>query len=53
VEDLMKDPLKKKILSYVATVVDGPFILEKKNLTLCYRGSENQRVWYLDHERKK
>ena len=45
-EDLMKDPLKKKILSYVATVVDGPFILEKKDLTLKYRGSSNQRVWY-------
>ena len=46
VEDLMKDSLKKKILSYVSTVVDGPFILEKKDLTLKYRGSSNQRVWY-------
>ena len=52
-EDLLKDPLKKKILSYISTVVDGPFILEKKDLTLKYRGSKNQRVWYLDHESEK
>ncbi len=46
-EDLLQDPDKKKLLEYVDTLVDGPFIMELKNLNLKYRGSENQRVWYL------
>ncbi len=25
-------------------LVDGPFVLEKRNLALTFRGSENQRV---------
>jgi len=25
-------------------VVDGPFIMEKKNLSIKFRGSENQRI---------
>lgn len=32
------------IFDYVDVLVDGPFIQEKKNLSLAYRGSENQRV---------
>ena len=31
-------------LSYLDVVVDGPFILAKKNLSLRFRGSENQRI---------
>jgi anaerobic ribonucleoside-triphosphate reductase activating protein len=31
-------------LSYVDVLVDGPFIQEKKNLSLRFRGSENQRI---------
>lgn len=31
-------------LSYLDVLVDGPFILEKKNLSLRFRGSENQRL---------
>lgn len=33
-----------KILKCVDVLVDGPFIEEKKNLSLPYRGSENQRI---------
>ena len=33
-----------KILSYVDVMVDGPFILEQKDLTLKFRGSKNQRL---------
>lgn len=33
-----------KILELVDVVVDGPFILEKKDLTLHFRGSKNQRI---------
>ena len=32
------------ILSYVDVLVDGPFIEGKKNLSLRFRGSENQRI---------
>jgi len=31
-------------LSYLDVLVDGPFIMEKKNLGLRFRGSENQRI---------
>ena len=31
-------------LSYLDVLVDGPFIKEKKNLSLRFRGSENQRL---------
>lgn len=43
-EDLLKDPKKAKILEYIDTLVDGQFILSKKDLNLKYRGSSNQRV---------
>ncbi len=31
-------------LSYLDVLVDGPFVEEKKNLSLRFRGSENQRL---------
>lgn len=34
----------KEFLSYLDVLVDGPFIEEKKNLSLRFRGSENQRI---------
>lgn len=34
----------EEILSYLDVLVDGPFILAKKNLGLRFRGSENQRL---------
>ena len=33
-----------EFLSYIDVLVDGPFIEEKKNIQLAFRGSENQRV---------
>lgn len=36
----------KKILSYINVLIDGPFIEEKKDLTLDLRGSSNQRILY-------
>ena len=32
------------MLSYIDVLVDGPFIIEKKNIMLKFRGSTNQRV---------
>ncbi|MCR5791542.1 MAG: anaerobic ribonucleoside-triphosphate reductase activating protein [Lachnospiraceae bacterium] len=33
-----------KLLSYIDVLVDGPFVLEEKNIMLKFRGSNNQRV---------
>ena len=40
----MENPGVKRLLELADIIVDGPFILEEKNLTLTFRGSENQRV---------
>ena len=34
----------KEFISYLDVLVDGPFILEKKDLSLRFRGSSNQRI---------
>lgn len=39
-----KEPNTLRLLKLADIVVDGPFLLEQRNLTLPYRGSENQRV---------
>lgn len=36
--------ITKEYLSYLDVLVDGPFIEAKKNLSLRFRGSENQRL---------
>lgn len=36
--------IKETILPYVDVIVDGPFMLKKKNLLCRFRGSENQRL---------
>ncbi|NLM12323.1 MAG: anaerobic ribonucleoside-triphosphate reductase activating protein [Epulopiscium sp.] len=45
-EDILKknDPLWNKFLEEIDVLVDGPFILEKKDLNLLFRGSSNQRI---------
>lgn len=37
-------PETKELLSLIDVLVDGPFVEEKKNIKLRFRGSENQRV---------
>ena len=34
----------REYLGYLDVLVDGPFVEEKKNLSLRFRGSENQRI---------
>ena len=34
----------KEFLAYIDVLVDGPFVIEKKNLLLRFRGSQNQRI---------
>lgn len=43
-ENLIKTPIKKEILSFCDILVDGPFTLSKKDLTLPFRGSANQKI---------
>jgi anaerobic ribonucleoside-triphosphate reductase activating protein len=33
-----------EILQYVDVLVDGPFLLEEKDISLQFRGSRNQRI---------
>ncbi len=37
-------PYTKEFMSYLDILVDGPFIEEQKNLSLRFKGSENQRI---------
>ena len=41
----------EEMLSYCDILVDGPFVLEKKNISLKFRGSENQRIIQLSATR--
>ena len=34
----------EEILKYVDVLVDGPFLLEQKDISLAFRGSRNQRI---------
>ena len=48
-KDLVKDGRKHtqdtdELLSTIDVLVDGPFIEERKNIMLKFRGSDNQRV---------
>lgn len=43
-EDILNDANKMELLSFVDVLVDGKFELDKKDLTLKWKGSENQRI---------
>ena len=42
-----------EMLDILDVLIDGPFVWQKKNLRLMYRGSENQRVIDLKKTRKE
>lgn len=54
-EELLEqnDAAVMELLSYADTLIDGPFILEKKSLSLNFRGSSNQRILNLKESLKK
>ena len=39
-----KDPITDQCLAEINVLVDGRFVEQKKNPTLKFRGSENQRI---------
>lgn len=43
-DKLSSDPEKIKLLKLLDVLVEGPFILAKRDLSLRFRGSSNQRV---------
>ena len=43
-EEIMKKEYGKEILSLIDILVDGEFVKAKKDLTLKFRGSSNQRI---------
>jgi anaerobic ribonucleoside-triphosphate reductase activating protein len=43
-EDIIKDEKKRKILSVADVLIDGRFEIDKRDISLKYRGSSNQRV---------
>ena len=43
-EELKSYPDTKDIFKYIDVLVDGPFVLEKKDLSIPFRGSSNQRI---------
>ena len=47
-EQLAINEVHQNILRLVDVLVDGLFIMAKKDETLLYRGSSNQRIIYLD-----
>ena len=46
-EEIKKSPKMSVILPYIDALVDGRFMIEKRNTDLKFRGSENQRIVYL------
>lgn len=48
-EDIKENP----ILKYIDVMVDGPFILEQRDITLPFRGSANQRIIDVKESNKK
>lgn len=47
IEEIKEDPVKARMLDYLDTLVDGPFILEQRDTSLLFRGSPNQRIIHL------
>lgn len=46
-------PFTDKMLDLLDVLVDGPFMWQRKNISLVYRGSENQRLIDLKRTRKE
>lgn len=44
IEDLVKIPTTLSVLRFIDVLVDGPFVLEKRDITIPFRGSTNQRI---------
>ncbi|MBE6903766.1 MAG: anaerobic ribonucleoside-triphosphate reductase activating protein [Ruminococcaceae bacterium] len=43
-QEIIDDPVKKELLSFADTLIDGRFELENRSLCLKFKGSTNQRI---------
>ncbi len=51
---MMNDwPETRELISYIDVLVDGEFVIEKKDLSLPFKGSSNQRTILVDESLKK
>ena len=50
IEEIQADPHLAQMLPYIDTLIDGPFILELRDIELHWRGSSNQRIIHLTPE---
>lgn len=48
-EEIDKDKNMNNLLNKCNVLIDGPFILEQRDITLKFRGSANQRIWRKDN----
>ena len=48
-EQIPRDSDAWKFVEELDALIDGPFIMSQRDLTLKFRGSRNQRILYLDH----
>ena len=52
-EELLEDDTAKEVFNYIDFLVDGPFIESKKDLSLKFCGSSNQRIIDVKTELKR
>lgn len=51
IEEIREDPNLSKLLPYIDVLVDGPYVESLRNTDLPFRGSENQRIIYINDEK--
>lgn len=51
IEEIREDPNLNKLLPYIDVIVDGPYVEALRNTDLPFRGSENQRIIYINDEK--
>jgi anaerobic ribonucleoside-triphosphate reductase activating protein len=51
IEEIREDPNLNKLLPYIDVLVDGPYVEALRNTDLPFRGSENQRIIYINNEK--
>ena len=51
IEEIRENPNLNKLLPYIDVLVDGPYVEALRNTDLPFRGSENQRIIYINNEK--
>lgn len=51
IEEIRENPNLNKLLPYIDVLVDGPYVEALRNTDLPFRGSENQRIIYINDEK--